>query len=96
MWTKITRTPQKSTKSAGKFAGTIDRIYRPVSCFSRTACSESVLVGEAFAVLLEHPGVFFIPDIADPLEEQQRQDVALPVSAIDGGATKDVGGFPEG
>ena len=40
---------------------------------------EAVLVGEVFAVLLEHPGVLFVPDIADTLEEEQRQDVALPV-----------------
>tara|TARA_B100001057_G_scaffold438971_1_gene471818 strand:- start:506 stop:670 length:165 start_codon:yes stop_codon:yes gene_type:complete len=47
------------------------------------------------AVLFDHPGVLFIPDIADPLEEQQRQDIALPVGPIDRRATQDVGGFPE-
>ncbi|MCH2107596.1 MAG: hypothetical protein MK291_13265 [Planctomycetes bacterium] len=39
--------------------------------------------------------MLFIPDIADPLEEEQRQDVALPVGPIDRRAAQDVGGFPE-
>ena len=56
---------------------------------------EAVLVLEILAVLLDHPGVLFIPDIADPLEEEQRQDVALPVGPIDRRAAQDVGGFPE-
>ena len=38
----------------------------------------------------------FIPTVTDPLEEQERQDVALPVRPIDGRAAQDVGGFPEG
>ena len=50
---------------------------------------------EVLAVFLEHPGVLFIPDIADPLEEEQRQDVALPVGPIDRRATQDVGSFPK-
>ena len=40
-------------------------------------------------------GGLLVPDVADPLEEEQRQDVALPVGAIDRRATQDVGGFPE-
>ena len=56
---------------------------------------EAVLVLEIFAVLLEHPGVLFIADIADPLEKQQRQDVALPVGPIDRRAAQNVGCFRE-
>jgi hypothetical protein len=37
----------------------------------------------------------FIPDIGDPLKEEQRQDVALPVGAVDSGTTQDIGGFPK-
>ena len=38
--------------------------------------------------------VFFVPDIADALEEQQREDVGLEVSRVHR-ATKDVGRLPE-
>jgi hypothetical protein len=38
--------------------------------------------------------VFFVPDIADALEEQQREDVGLEVSGIHR-AAQDVGGFPQ-
>jgi hypothetical protein len=31
-------------------------------------------------------GRFFVPNVADSLEEEQRQDIALPVGAIDGGS----------
>ena len=41
-------------------------------------------------------GRLLVPHVADPLEEEQRQDVALPVGAIDGGAAQGVGGVPEG
>ncbi len=40
-------------------------------------------------------GVFLVPDIADALEEEQRQDIALPVGAVDGAAAQDVGGLPQ-
>ena len=39
---------------------------------------KAVLVLEILAKLLDRPGVFFIPNIAGPLKEEQRQDVALP------------------
>ena len=42
-----------------------------------------VLVSKVLAVLLDHPGVLFIPDITDSLEEEQRQDVALLIGPID-------------
>ena len=38
--------------------------------------------------------VFLIPDVADPLEEQQREDVGLEVGRIHR-AAQDVGGLPE-
>ena len=56
---------------------------------------EAVLVGEVLAVLPQHRGAFFVPRIADAFEEEQRQDVRLPVSAIDGAAAENVGGFPK-
>ena len=43
-----------------------------------TRDQKAVLVLEILAKLLDRPGVFFIPNIADPLKEEQRQDVALP------------------
>ena len=43
----------------------------------------AVLVSKVLAVMLDHPRVLFIPDIADSLEGEQRQDVALPVGPID-------------
>jgi len=46
---------------------------------------EAVLVLEIFAVLLEHPGVLFIADIADPLEKQQRLNVGCFPEAEVGG-----------
>jgi hypothetical protein len=56
---------------------------------------KAVLVGEVLTVLGEHRVVLFVPDIADAFEEQQRQDVGLPVGAIDRTASKDVCCFPE-
>ena len=35
-----------------------------------------------------------VPDVADALEEEQRQDVRLPVRAIDGAAAQDLGAVP--
>ena len=61
---------------------------------------EAVDLGEerrvGIAVDLGGLGGLLVPDVADPLEEEQREDVALPVGAIDRGAAQDVGGFPEG
>ncbi len=54
-----------------------------------------MLIGKVLAVLGEHRRVLFIPLVADPLEDQQRQDVGLPIAAIDRAAAEDVGGFPE-
>jgi hypothetical protein len=56
---------------------------------------EAVLVGKVFAVGLDRFLEFLIPHITDALEEQQRQDVALPIRAVHGAAAQDVGGFPE-
>jgi len=36
-----------------------------------------------------------VPDVADSFEEEQRQDVTLPVRAIDGGTSKRVRGIPQ-
>ncbi len=46
------------------------------------------------AGLIDDLLVFLVPDIADALEEQQREDVGLEVSRIHR-AAQDVGGFPE-
>jgi hypothetical protein len=54
-----------------------------------------VLVGEGLTVGGDHLGSLLVPDIANALEEQERQDVTLPVGAVDGAATEDVGGLPE-
>jgi hypothetical protein len=40
-------------------------------------------------------GGLLVPDIADALEEEQRQDVGLPVGAVDGAAAQDLGAVPE-
>ena len=40
-------------------------------------------------------GRLLVPDVGDPLEEEQRQDVRLPVGAIDGAAAEDLGAVPE-
>ena len=36
-----------------------------------------------------------IPHVADPFKEQQGQDVCLPVRAIHGATTQDLGAIPE-
>ncbi|MEZ4227267.1 MAG: hypothetical protein R3B13_40390 [Polyangiaceae bacterium] len=56
---------------------------------------EPVLVFEVLAVRLDRLGVLLVPDVADALEEEERQDVALPVGAIDGAAAEDVRGLPK-
>ena len=40
-------------------------------------------------------GRLLVPHVRNPLEEEQRQDVALPIGAIDGGAAQGVGGIPQ-
>ena len=47
------------------------------------------------AVFLPGLGRLLVPDVADPLEEQQREDVALPVRPVDGAAAQDLGAVPE-
>jgi hypothetical protein len=54
------------------------------------------VAGVGVAVELGGFGSFFVPAVTDSLEEEEREDVALPIGAIDGGAAEDVGGFPEG
>ena len=65
---------------------------RPVAALGHL---EAVLVGEVLAILGEHRGVLLVPHVADALEEEQRQDVRLPVGAVDRAAAQDVGGLPE-
>src|SRR5207249_1213766 len=36
-----------------------------------------------------------VPDVGDALEEQQREDVRLPVGPVHGAAAEDLGAFPE-
>ncbi len=36
-----------------------------------------------------------VPDVADPLKEEQREDVRLPIRAIDGAAAQYLGAVPE-
>ena len=47
------------------------------------------------AVFLSRLGHLLVPDVADPLEEQQREDVTLPVRPVDGAATQDLSAVPE-
>lgn len=44
--------------------------------------------------LLECLGAFFVVDIADPLQEQQREDVRLEIGCVNR-AAQDVGGLPK-
>jgi len=59
---------------------------------------ETMRLGEqcqfGIAGFIDDLGVFLVPDIADPLEEQQREDVGLEVSRIHR-AAQNVGGLPE-
>ena len=52
---------------------------------------EAVLVCKRLTVFFEHSLTLFVPDVVYSLEEKQRQDVALPVGAINRRATQDVG-----
>ena len=56
---------------------------------------KAMLVGKILAVVDKHCGVLFVPHVANPLEEQQRQDVRLPVGAVDRATAQDVGGLPQ-
>jgi hypothetical protein len=38
---------------------------------------------------------FFVPDIADPLEKEQREDICFPVGPVDGTTPKDLCTVPE-
>ncbi len=53
------------------------------------------MAGVSVPIKLGGFGGFFVPAVADSLEEQQRENVALPVGAINGGAAEDVCCFPE-
>ena len=53
-------------------------------------------VGEIdVAVDLPGLGGFLVPNIADPLEEQQWEDVALPVGPVDSAAAENLGASPQ-
>ena len=54
-----------------------------------------VFVLEVLSIRRHGHRMLLVPDVADPLEEEQRQDVALPVGAVDGAPAEDVGGLPE-
>ncbi len=56
---------------------------------------EAVLIGKVLAVGFQHLLVFLIPNVADALEEKDRQDVALPIGTVNRAAAQDVGGFPK-
>jgi hypothetical protein len=56
---------------------------------------ETVLVGKILAVKLNRFLVLLVPNIADALEEEQRQDVAFPVGAVHRAAAQDIGRFPQ-
>ena len=60
---------------------------------------EPVLLGQVGVLLVavrlgERVGALLVVDVADPLQEQQREDVRLEVRRVDG-AAQDVGGVPE-
>ena len=60
---------------------------------------EAVNLGEVrgigLAVELGCLGRLLVPHVGDPLEEKQREDVALPVGPVDCGPAQDVGRVPE-
>ena len=49
----------------------------------------------SLAIYLNGLSSLFIPDIGDTLAEEQRQDISLPVSTVDSGATQNIGGVPK-
>ena len=40
-------------------------------------------------------GRLLVPGVADPLEEQERKDIRLPVGAVDSAPAQDLGAVPE-
>jgi hypothetical protein len=54
------------------------------------------MAGVGVAVELSGFSGLLVPAVADALEKQEREDVALPVGAIDGGAAEGVSRVPEG
>jgi hypothetical protein len=68
----------------------------PVAAFGNT---EAVHLREVDrGDVAEQAGCFgglLVPDVADPLEEQKRQDVRLPVRPIHGATAQDLGAVPE-
>jgi hypothetical protein len=56
---------------------------------------KTVLIGKVFAVGLDRILVLLVPDIANPLVEQQRQNVALPICAVERAAAQNIGSLPE-
>ena len=60
-------------------SGGADALSGEVSVLPVAAARDqkATLVLETLAILLDRTGVFFIPNISDPLEKEQRQDVAL-------------------
>jgi hypothetical protein len=56
---------------------------------------EAVLVLEVLAVSGEHRCELLVQLVADALEEEHRQDVGLPVGAVDRAAAKNVRRLPE-
>ena len=56
---------------------------------------KAMFIGKVFAVGFNRFLILFIPHIANPLEEEQRQDVAFPVCTVHGTAAQDVCSFPE-
>ena len=80
---------------AGDGASDVGRGLADVAPVAALRHLEAVLVGKVVAVGLDHLGALLVPHVADALEEEQGQDVALPVGAIDRAAAQDVRGLPE-
>ncbi len=83
-------------ESAAPTLAGVSRTSSPVAALGNV---EAVDLGEVdrvdVAEQLGRLGRLLVPDVADPLEEEQRQDVRLPVRAIDGAAAQDLGAVPE-
>jgi len=85
------RVGERGTNVVGRFADVV-----PVAALGNLEAVDLLEVtGVSFPVEFTRLGRLFVPDVTDPLEEQQRQDVALPVGAIDSGTAQRVGGLPE-
>ena len=83
----------------GKSGADVGRRLADVVPVAALGDDEAVDLGEVdrvgVAEELGRLGRLLVPDVADPLEEQQRQDVRLPVRAVDGAAAQDLGAVPE-